>query len=88
MNINMDFNINMEDVMFIYIRECVEVFVAITIIKIALDKDLEIYDTIQVSLLIGILTTALEFYDKDIKKSIKQGINVFAGTRIVTRIIN
>jgi hypothetical protein len=80
--------INIEDILYIYIRECMEVFVAITIIRIALEKPLEIFDTIQVSFLIGILTTGLEFYDKDFKKSIKQGMNAFAGTQIVSKFIN
>lgn len=77
-----------QDFLFIYVRETIEVFLAITIIRVALDKPLEIYETVQASVFIGVLTTLLEYYDKDFKKSIKGGINAVAGTQMISRFIN
>lgn len=78
----------MKDLVHIYTRETIEVFITIMIIRVALDKPVELYETMISSLFIAVLTTILEFYDKEYKKSLRQGINALAGTQLISKVIN
>lgn len=67
----------------VYLNECFEAFIAIVIIRIAIDKGINMMQIIQASLMIGFLTFLLEHYDKDLKGNIKQGITFTAGSQII-----
>lgn len=71
----------------LYLHECFEAFIAIVIIRIAIDKGFNFTQIIQASLLIGLLTFLLEHYDKDLKGNIKQGITFTAGSQIINTFV-
>jgi hypothetical protein len=71
----------------IYLNECFEAFIAIVIIRIAIDKSINMIQIIQASLMIGFLTFLLEHYNKDLKGNIKQGITFTAGSQLMNTFI-
>lgn len=64
----------------IYIHEFLEVFISILIIRIAMDKQIDMYKIIQASAAIGFITFILENYNSDFKSNIKQGITFSVGS--------
>jgi hypothetical protein len=71
----------------LYLNECFEAFIAIVIIRVAIDKGFDFTKIIQASLLIGFLTFLLEYYNKDLKGNIKQGITFTAGSQIINTFV-
>ena len=67
----------------LYLHECFEAFIAIVVIRIAVDKAFDFGKIIQASMIIGLLTFMLENYNKSLKSNIKQGITFTAGSQIV-----
>lgn len=67
----------------LYLHECFEAFIAIAVIRIAVDKAFDFVKIIQASMIIGLLTFMLENYNKNLKSNIKQGITFTAGSQIV-----
>lgn len=76
-----------QEILILYLNECFEAFIAILIIRIAVDKTIDIFRLIQASMLIGLLTFLLENYNKDLKSNIKQGITFTAGSQIVNTFV-
>lgn len=75
------------NMLLLYLNECFEAFIAIIIIRIAIDKGFNFLQIIQASLLIGFLTFLLEYYNKDLKGNIKQGITFTAGSQIINTFV-
>ena len=68
-----------------YLKEVFEVLVSIIIIRIAIEKEIDIYVVIKESLMIGVLTFLLEFYNPDLKHNVKNGITYTVGTQLIGR---
>jgi len=68
----------------IYIQEVLEAFIAILIIRIAVDKSIDFYKIILVSLVIGFVTMILENYNSTFNSNIKQGITFTAGSQMIS----
>lgn len=69
-----------------YLREFLEVFVSIMIIKFAMEKtDFDLYVVIYESLIIGFLTTLLSQHSEDFTNNIKQGILFSVGSQMISR---
>lgn len=74
--------------MLIYIQEVFEAFIAILIIRIAVDKNVNFYKIILVSLAIGFVTMILENYNSTFNSNIKQGITFTAGSQMISGFLN
>jgi hypothetical protein len=74
--------------MLIYVQEVLEAFVAILIIRIAVDKGIDFYKIILVSLAIGFLTMILENYNSTFNSNLKQGITFTAGSQMISGFLN
>jgi hypothetical protein len=72
----------------IYIQEVLEAFIAILIIRIAVDKSIDFYKIILVSLAIGFVTMILETYNSTFNSNLKQGITFTAGTQMISGFLN
>ena len=72
----------------IYIQEVLEAFIAILIIRIAVDKGIDFYKIMLVSLAIGFLTMVLENYNSTFNSNIKQGITFTAGSEMISGFLN
>jgi hypothetical protein len=72
----------------IFIHEFFEVFVSIIIIRIAMDKPVELYKIVQASAVIGLVTFILENYNTDFKSNIKQGITFSVGSQMMSTFMN
>lgn len=72
----------------IYIHEFFEVFVSIIIIRLAMDKHVDIYRIVQASAVIGLVTFILENYNTDFKSNIKQGITFSVGSQMMSSFMN
>jgi hypothetical protein len=72
----------------IYIQEVFEAFIAILIIRIAVDKSVDFYRIILVSLVIGFVTMVLENYNSTFNSNIKQGITFTAGSQMISGFLN
>jgi hypothetical protein len=72
----------------IYIHEFLEVFISILIIRIAMDKEVDMYRIIQASAAIGLITFILENYNSDFKSNIKQGITFSVGSQMMSSFMN
>jgi hypothetical protein len=75
--------INYKSLFILYLNECLEAFIAILVIRIAVDKGFDMLKIIKASMVIGLLTFILEHYNPDLKSNIKQGITFTAGSQIV-----
>jgi uncharacterized membrane protein YjjP (DUF1212 family) len=67
----------------LYLYECFEAFVAISILRLALEKPFNFPQVIKASLIIGVLTFLLEQYDPDFKQNVRQGITFTVGSQVV-----
>ncbi len=74
--------------MLIYVQEVLEAFIAILIIRIAIDKSINFYKILLVSLAIGFLTMILENYNSTFNSNIKQGITFTAGSQMIAGFLN
>jgi len=74
---------NYSKLFILYLNECLEAFIAILVIRIAVDKGFDMLQIIKASMVIGLLTFMLEHYNTDLKSNIKQGITFTAGSQIV-----
>ena len=72
----------------IYIQEVFEAFIAILIIRIAIDKSIDFYRIIFVSLIIGFVTMILENYNSTFNSNLKQGITFTAGSQMIAGFLN
>jgi hypothetical protein len=72
----------------IYLHEFFEVFVSILIIRIAMDKQVDLQKIIQASAAIGLITFILENYNTDFKSNIKQGITFSVGSQMMSTFMN
>ena len=72
----------------IYIHEFLEVFISILIIRIAMDKQIDMYKIIQASAAIGFITFILENYNSEFKSNIKQGITFSVGSQMMSSFMN
>jgi hypothetical protein len=79
---------NFRKMFVIYIHEFFEVFVSIIIIRIAMDKQVDIYKITQASAAIGLITFILENYNTDFKSNIKQGITFSVGSQMMSSFMN
>lgn len=79
---------NISEWILIYINEVFEALVSIIIIRVAIDKPIDLYKIIQASFAIGIVTFILENYDTDFKSNIKQGITFSVGSQMISHFMN
>lgn len=75
---------NLKSLVILYIHEFLEAFISILIIRIALDKGIDMYRIIKASAVIGVITFILENYNSDFKSNIKQGITFSAGSQMMS----
>lgn len=71
-----------------YIDEFFQIFVAILIIRIAMDKNIDLYKIIMISAIIALVTLILENYNSDFNSNIKQGITFTAGSQMISGFMN
>jgi len=72
----------------VYIHEFFEVFVSILIIRIAMDKHVDLIKIVQASAAIGLITFILENYNTDFNSNIKQGITFSVGSQMMSTFMN
>ena len=72
----------------IYIHEFFEVFVSILIIRLAMDKGVDMMKIVKASAAIGFLTFILENYNTDFNSNIKQGITFSVGSQMMSTFMN
>ena len=71
-----------------YMDEFFQVFVAILIIRIAMDKNIDFYKIVVISAIIALVTLMLEYYNSDFNSNIKQGITFTAGSQMISGFMN
>jgi len=69
----------------LYVIEFFQAFIAILVIKIAMDKPIEVGRIIWESVWIGLLTYILEQYFPEYNSNIRQGISLSIGTQLMSR---
>lgn len=79
---------NILDWILIYINEVFEAFVSILIIRVAIDKPIDIHKLLKASLAIGVVTSILENYNHDFQSNIKQGITFSVGAQMISHFMN
>jgi hypothetical protein len=68
-----------------YLNEVLEALIAIVIIRVAMEKPIEITTIIRESMIIGVFTFILELYSPDLKTNVSQGISFTVGSQIMAR---
>lgn len=68
-----------------YLNEVLEAMIAIVIIRVAMEKTIEIATVIKESMIIGIFTFFLELYSPDLKTNVSQGISFTVGSQLMAR---
>lgn len=79
---------DIKKMLLIYIHEFFEVFVSILIIRIAMDKQVDLMKIVQASAVIGFITFILENYNTNFKSGIKQGITFSVGSQMMSTFMN
>ena len=79
---------DIKKMLLIYIREFFEVFISILIIRIAMDKPVDLTKIVQASAFLGFITFTLENYNTDFKSNIKQGITLSVGSQMMSTFMN
>jgi hypothetical protein len=79
---------DLKKMFWIYLHEVFEVFVSILIIRIAMDKQVDLQKIVQASAAIGLITFILENYNTDFKSNIKQGITFSVGSQMMSTFMN
>lgn len=79
---------DIKKMLLIYIHEFFEVFVSILIIRIAMDKGVDLMKIAQASAAIGLVTFILENYNTDFNSNIKQGITFSVGSQMMSTFMN
>lgn len=79
---------DIKKMLLIYIHEFFEVFVSILIIRIAMDKHVNLIKIVQASAAIGFITFILENYSTEFKSNIKQGITFSVGSQMMSTFMN
>jgi len=79
---------DIKKMLLIYIHEFFEVFVSILIIRIAMDKHVDLMKIVQASASIGFITFILDNYNTDFKSNIKQGITLSVGSQMMSTFMN
>lgn len=79
---------DIKKLLLIYIHEFFEVFVSILIIRIAMDKHVDLIKIVQASAAIGFITFILENYSTEFKSNIKQGITFSVGSQMMSTFMN
>jgi hypothetical protein len=79
---------DIKKMLLIYIHEFFEVFVSILIIRIAMDKHVDLIKIVQASAAIGFITFILENYSTEFKSNIKQGITFSVGSQMMSTFMN
>jgi hypothetical protein len=69
-----------------YIKEVIEAFVSIIIIRYAMEKPLHLPTLVQTSLLIGLVTCILEQFNPEFKSSVSQGITFTVGSQLASSV--
>lgn len=72
----------------IYINEVFQAFVSILIIRMALERELDMIKIFKASIFLGVITFILENYDSKFNTSIKQGMTFSVGTQMVSTFMN
>ena len=67
-----------------YMDEFFQIFVAILIIRIAMDKNIDFYKILLISAIIAFVTLMLENYNSEFNSNIKQGITFTAGSQMIS----
>jgi len=80
--------IDIKKIVVMYLDEFFQIFVAILIIRIAMDKNVDFYKILIISSIIALVTLILEYYNSDFNSNIKQGITFTAGSQIVSGFMN
>lgn len=83
-----DKNWDVKKMISVYIHEFFEVFVSILIIRIAMDKHVDLIKIVQASAAIGLITFILENYNTDFNSNIKQGITFSVGSQMMSTFMN
>jgi hypothetical protein len=72
----------------VYINEVFQAFVSILIIRMALEREIDMKKIFKASIFLGVVTFILENYDSDFNTSIKQGMTFSVGTQMVATYMN
>lgn len=67
-----------------YIKETFEIFIIMIMIKIILNKELNLLNILKYSLLLGVVVILIGFYNKDFKKTIKGSMIGSMSARLIT----
>jgi len=68
-----------------YLNEVLEALIAIVIIRVAMEKSIDVATVIKESMIIGVFTFILELYSPDLKSDVSQGISFTVGSQIMAR---
>jgi hypothetical protein len=73
------------ELVILYVYEFFEAFVSIVLIKVAMEKDLNMTSIVRGSAIIGLLTFILERYNPQYRSSVRDGITFTIGSQIISQ---
>ena len=68
-----------------YVNEFFEALISLLVIKLAMEKEIKIWDIIQTSLIIGTFTFILETYSPEFKSNVVSGLTFTVGSVLATK---
>lgn len=71
-----------------YMDEFFQIFASILMIRIAMDKNIDLYKILLISAIIAFVTLILEHYNSQFNSNIKQGITFTAGSQMISGFLN
>lgn len=69
-----------------YINEVLEAFIALIVIRYAMDKTINVKEVIIMSMSVGFITFLLELYNPNIKDSIRRGMSFTVGSQLMSKL--
>lgn len=69
----------------LYLREILEAFIAISVVRYIMEKELKLLDLLRASIIIGTVTFILENYSTDLKTNVTQGITFTVGNTLISK---
>ncbi len=69
-----------------YMREVFEAFVLILILALISEKQVDVWKFTKIALLVGLITTAVQWYDPGMFSDLRKGMNVSVGSNLLSGI--
>lgn len=67
----------------IWLHEVFEALISVVIIFLVMEKEIDVFRILKLSLIIGSITYVIEFYDQEFKQNLKKGMNFSVGGSLI-----